>query len=254
MERQQFTFFASFRDALRRIRKKQDRCDAYDVIVEYALTGIEPDMDSISDAAAMAFILVKPTLDSSRRKAENRIKSRTNEEQTDNKPTSNDEGGGERVRERGGERDRVRDRVRVRERMLKDTSEEKTASKKTKPKDIAFDRFWEVYPKKVGKGDARRAFDKVKVDVEDLIAAVERQKGSDQWTRDGGRYIPNPSTWLNQGRWEDELAAGGDHSVQQHGAPMGPMMRAAVAAMMAGEDGDGSFGFAQDDGGGDGDG
>ena len=38
-----------------------------------------------------------------------------------------------------------------------------------------------------------------------LLTAVERQKCSSQWSRDGGQYIPNPATWLNQERWEDKL-------------------------------------------------
>ena len=33
---------------------------------------------------------------------------------------------------------------------------------------------------------------------------LRRQKDSVQWQRDGGKYIPHPSTWLNQRRWEDE--------------------------------------------------
>lgn len=69
----------------------------------------------------------------------------------------------------------------------------------------AFERFWAVYPKKVGKQAALSAFKKVKVPVDTLIAAVEAQKRSKQWTRDNGQYIPNPATWLNQGRWEDVL-------------------------------------------------
>ena len=69
----------------------------------------------------------------------------------------------------------------------------------------AFERFWTVYPKKVGKQDALKAFKKVTESIDALIAAVEQQKMSEQWTKDGGQYIPNPSTWLNQGRWEDQL-------------------------------------------------
>ena len=42
--------------------------------------------------------------------------------------------------------------------------------------------------------------------VETLVAAVEAQKASTQWTKDNGQFIPNPATWLNQGRWEDEVA------------------------------------------------
>lgn len=69
----------------------------------------------------------------------------------------------------------------------------------------AFERFWAVYPRKVGKQSAKRAFEKVKVPLETLVTAVERQKCSAQWMRDSGQYIPNPTTWLNQGRWDDEL-------------------------------------------------
>lgn len=68
-----------------------------------------------------------------------------------------------------------------------------------------FDLFWSSYPKKVGKKAAQKAFSHVKVPVETLLTAIERQKCSAQWSRDNGQYIPNPATWLNQGRWEDEL-------------------------------------------------
>lgn len=69
----------------------------------------------------------------------------------------------------------------------------------------SFDLFWNAYPKKVGKEAARKAFAKVKVDTSVLIRAIEQQKNSAQWQKDNGQYIPNPATWLNQGRWEDEL-------------------------------------------------
>ena len=72
-------------------------------------------------------------------------------------------------------------------------------------KETPFDRFWAAYPKKVGKQAAKKAFGRVKVPVETLVSAIEQQKCSRQWTRDNGDYIPNPTTWLNQGRWDDEL-------------------------------------------------
>ncbi len=70
--------------------------------------------------------------------------------------------------------------------------------------DDAFDVFWKAYPKKVGKAAAKKAFRKVKVPLESLLSAIERQKCGSQWSRDNGQYIPNPATWLNQERWEDE--------------------------------------------------
>lgn len=69
MERKQFTFYESFASALRRIKKDADRAKAYDAICEYALHGTLPDVDSLPDAAAIAFELIKPTLDSSAKKA-----------------------------------------------------------------------------------------------------------------------------------------------------------------------------------------
>lgn len=70
-----------------------------------------------------------------------------------------------------------------------------------------FERFWSTYPRKVGKDAARKAFEKRKPDDELLglmVAAIRRQKQSPAWTKDGGQFIPHPSTWLNEGRWQDE--------------------------------------------------
>ena len=83
----------------------------------------------------------------------------------------------------------------------KENKKEKRRTDKEE-KNISFDSFWSCYPKKVGKGEARKAFSKVKVSLETLLEAIERQKRSKQWKCG---YIPNPSTWLNQERWEDEL-------------------------------------------------
>lgn len=74
-----------------------------------------------------------------------------------------------------------------------------------------FESFWAAYPRRVGKADALKAWKRIKPNDElaqEMIAAIERQSTSPQWLRDGGQYIPHPSTWLNQGRWEDEVNAG----------------------------------------------
>ena len=77
---------------------------------------------------------------------------------------------------------------------------------KRRPNDIAFSRFWSAYPKRVGKQAARKAFDKsIKAtDIDTILKAIELQRQSPQWAKDNGQYIPNPATWLNQGRWDDE--------------------------------------------------
>ncbi len=70
MQRTQFTFYESFSKALSRIKKKADRADAYDAICNYALYGVEPDMEVLPESVAIAFDLIRPTLESSWRKAE----------------------------------------------------------------------------------------------------------------------------------------------------------------------------------------
>jgi hypothetical protein len=80
-------------------------------------------------------------------------------------------------------------------------------------REMLFNRFWACYPRKVGKQEARKAWDKLKPDLilcSQMSRALKAQMQSEQWTRDGGRYIPHPSTWLNGRRWEDETPEASD--------------------------------------------
>lgn len=70
-----------------------------------------------------------------------------------------------------------------------------------------FDTFWREYPRKTGKGDARKKFAKAltKTSFQNIMDALARVKETDQWRKDGGQFIPHPATWLNQERWDDEV-------------------------------------------------
>jgi len=72
-----------------------------------------------------------------------------------------------------------------------------------------FETFWEAYPRKVGKGAAKKKFNAAikKTTLDAMFSALEAQKQSEQWQRDNGQYIPHPATWLNQERWDDETNA-----------------------------------------------
>lgn len=70
--------------------------------------------------------------------------------------------------------------------------------------DSMFEQFWESYPKKVDKKGNRTRFVKIKNLKQifpDIMSALETQKQSKQWNEENGRFIPNPSTWINQERW-----------------------------------------------------
>lgn len=81
---------------------------------------------------------------------------------------------------------------------------------------MAFDRFWEAWPRserKVSKAKCREVWTRRKLDdvADEIVRHVAAMRDSRQW-RDG--YDPAPLTYLNQRRWEDELpasaAAGGE--------------------------------------------
>lgn len=70
-----------------------------------------------------------------------------------------------------------------------------------------FDKFYSKYPKKVKKQDVKRWFMKNKPSSElfsSMMNSLEQFRGCKDWLKDDGQYIPYPSTWLNQKRWEDE--------------------------------------------------
>lgn len=75
------------------------------------------------------------------------------------------------------------------------------------PTAAAFEQFWQAYPNKVGKQDARKAFDKAiksgSVTIEKMAAGLHAYVN-----KTDDRPWCNPATWLNQGRWDDQPAAG----------------------------------------------
>ena len=99
-----------------------------------------------------------------------------------------------------------------------------------------FAEFWKAYPKKVGKASCLKAWKKLKPTTElhdHIMTALEAQKRSEQWQREGGRYIPNPLTWLNQGRWDDEPTEVGAGAAAKPSGTLG-----ALASIVAEEEGD----------------
>jgi uncharacterized protein YdaU (DUF1376 family) len=70
-----------------------------------------------------------------------------------------------------------------------------------------FEKFWQAYPNKKSKGQAKRAWQKLHPTEQllgQILAALDQAKTSDQWAKDNGRFIPHPSTWLNAEGWEDK--------------------------------------------------
>ena len=69
-----------------------------------------------------------------------------------------------------------------------------------------FDEFWMLYPRKVAKASARKAWQKL-TEEQQLLAAKAIDEHCQYWKskETGLEFIPHAATWLNQERWEDEL-------------------------------------------------
>ena len=102
------------------------------------------------------------------------------------------------------------DAARIQSRIQNPNPESRIQNPNTREaRGAGFEEFWKAYPRKEGKQKARQAFEKVTVPLETLLQALEQQKQSAQWTKDGGQFIPHPATWLNGKRWEDQLPQAG---------------------------------------------
>ena len=70
------------------------------------------------------------------------------------------------------------------------------------PYSIDFERFWDAYPKKIGKGDAWVSWQRMEPPLEKALSTLAWQTTSARWVEEG--YVPNGSTYINQRRWDDE--------------------------------------------------
>jgi len=93
---------------------------------------------------------------------------------------------------------------------LKCSPEQNKKVKESKGKETIytpnFISFWEEYPKKIGKGAAFKSYKNIldpKPTLKVILDIISLQIKSEQWQTK--KYIPNPATWLNQRRWEDEI-------------------------------------------------
>jgi hypothetical protein len=71
---------------------------------------------------------------------------------------------------------------------------------------MTFDDFWEIYPRKQAKKDARKAWDQIKMDeslFNQITTNIELRLSGGSWN--DKKYIPLPATYLRGERWEDEV-------------------------------------------------
>lgn len=91
-----------------------------------------------------------------------------------------------------------------------DAEEDKTPSRARRARSFYstdFEEFWKLYPRRIGKGAAFKAFGRAvaKAPVAEIMAGLARFCDA---TIDADlKFIPHPQTWLNQERWTDDSHA-----------------------------------------------
>ena len=89
----------------------------------------------------------------------------------------------------------------------KESSITKENKKEKSTLEESFKIFYQAYPRKDAKKKALDIWFAIKPSpetLEKMLSKIEYQKTTPQWTKDGGDFIPYPTTWLNGRRWEDE--------------------------------------------------
>lgn len=84
--------------------------------------------------------------------------------------------------------------------FIKNTKREKVNAQTLQ---TAFDLFWEAYPRKVGKREAFKAFEKAVQDVSAQVVITGAWNYNNDPYLPPAQFIPYPATWLNRGQWED---------------------------------------------------
>jgi hypothetical protein len=71
-----------------------------------------------------------------------------------------------------------------------------------------FDIFYQAYPKKKARDKALASWLKInfkETSFDFIMDSLNRFKKTDEWTKERGRFVPYPATWINQRRWTDEI-------------------------------------------------
>lgn len=218
MERQSFIFHQEWAEAMKALAKDV-RVEVYDAIIEYGLSGSTSGV--LKPVAHALFTVFRARLDAdisawidvcNKRKAAS-LKGVAARATKCNQMVANATKCNQMVIKRYQTvRDNDIDNVVSNEtnNIDKPNGLSHCVSEKTQKNEVipdGFVEFWSIYPKtrRVAKRDCLKKWKlhKFEAIADRIIADVRRQSASEQWTKDEGRFVPMPSTYLNQRRWED---------------------------------------------------
>ena len=203
-ERGQFTFYRSFWDAIQ-ILPQKDQLPLLKAVISYALDGEE--ISGLSPHQRASFLLIKPTLDSSRKKAANGKQGGSKPKANASKPKAN-------ASEKEGEIEKEKEKE-----IEKEIENECYLSLKTEGSNTGdgigappfdgrlFTEFWNTYPegKRGNREDAWLQWCKIAPSSDlasEIICGLMDWTDSDDWAESNGKFIPGAAKFLVQERWK----------------------------------------------------
>lgn len=199
MERGQFTFYRSFWDAVRGLPKR-DRLPILEAIIGYALDETEP--VGLSQSQGAFFLLCRPTLDASRKRAAGGKNGGSLAQANRKALTSLPQACGKPVaREIEGEKEKKKENE-----IENETEGEVDKGQAPRHEKTFFDNFWDAYPVKIGYEKAAAVWDLMKPTEEEywrIMDGLTLWKNACRWAEKGGRFIPRAARFLREQHYLD---------------------------------------------------
>ena len=231
-QRGQFTFYRSFWEAIKCI-PESDKLPVLEAMICCGLDGAEP--DGLTPIQNAIYQLIRPVLLNGRKKSANAKQKGSKQEAKISKQEASKKQTVSKTKANKKQTAALPSIEKEKEEEKENDIEREIEKDSYKGRDLSFsdfNSFWEAYPKKVGKADAQKAWQKIKgVSLDEILKAIEQQKQSRQWQ--DKQYIPNPSTWLNQQRWMDELPVGSPKEIPKGASGLGSAELEAIRRTLA---------------------
>lgn len=200
-KRKQFTFYESFYGSLLEMPLEEALPTLW-VIVTYGLYGRKPRIP-LSALGRVAFKLAKPVLDSARKKSQGAVKGNKMRCKSKTKTASRILPGYCPDTDRENEVEKENEIENEVERENEIEKESYLYFNPLSGEGDGFERFWDLYPVKLGKKQAWEVWQADPPEPGQVTYAVERWKHSRQWNRENGRFIPRPAKFLEEKHYLD---------------------------------------------------
>lgn len=188
-----FTFFKNYKDVIEQLKNDEEKAKFLYTIYQFMFFDIEPQFEENS-LLKMGWLGIKSSLETSKNRGSHNVK--TNEIQKENKKNTKKIQTSSISTSTSISNNKLEDKI-VKRRNIKEKDEIILER---------FNEFWKTYPRHEKKAECQKWYLKNRPDKElhnAIVLAIKFHGISKEWEEQEGKFIPYPTTYLNQKRWED---------------------------------------------------